>query len=99
MTTPTDFREAVREDQRLRVLQALTRAPDYTAPAALLLADLRIHGHAVPSDALRAQLAWLDEAGLIILMGDLVPVARLTQRGEEVASGTARHPGVARPGP
>lgn len=99
MTTPSDYRAAVREHQRLQVLQALSRSPEYTAPVALLLTDLRAHGHPLPYDSLCALLAWLDEAGLVITLGEQVPVARLTQRGDDVARGTARHPGVARPGP
>lgn len=99
MTTPTDFREAVREDQRLRVLQALGRAPGYMANEPILLANLQTHGHAVPGDGLRAILAWLDDAGLLQLRGERGEIARLTPRGAEVANGTARHPGIARPGP
>jgi hypothetical protein len=51
------------------------------------------------ADQMRVRLAWLDEQGLITLLGEQVQVARLTLRGADVASGAARCPGVARPRP
>lgn len=92
---PTDYRHALTEDQRLLILQTLTAAPEQTLTAARLRTVLQEARHQVSADALSALLAWLDEAGLIVLMGAAVPVARLTVRGEDIAAGQARHPGVA----
>lgn len=92
----SDYRTAMTEDQRLLVLRHLADAPDQCATAAALRTALLGARHQVSADAAAALLAWLDEAGLLILMGEAVPVARLTQRGEDVACGRARHPGVAR---
>lgn len=86
-------------DQRLVILQHLAGALDYTAHEHLVRAALAQLGHRVSADQVRAQLAWLDEQGLITLLGEQVQVARLTLRGEDVASGAARCPGVARPRP
>jgi len=97
--TPADYRVAVTEDQRLLILQALAIAADYTAHEHLLREALATHGQRLSGDALRGQLAWLDEQGLLTTLGDQVRVARLTLRGEDVANGVARCPGVARPRP
>jgi repressor of nif and glnA expression len=99
MTQPPDYREALREDQRLLILQHLAEAPDYTAPEHLIRARLGDQGHRLSADVLRGHLAWLDEQGHISLLGEMVQVARLTQRGEDVASGAARAPGIARTRP
>jgi DNA-binding GntR family transcriptional regulator len=48
----------------------------------------------------KAELAWLEEQGLITnenLKG--TQVATITQRGIDVATGQATHPGVKRPSP
>lgn len=95
----TSYAEAVNEDIRLQVLRTLAAETDYTAHEHLLRAALAEIGHRISQDALRGHLAWLDEQGLLILMGEAVQVARITQRGEDVASGAARFPGVARPRP
>lgn len=93
------FETYAAEDQRLLILQCLVERGDYAAHEHLLRAHLAGLGHRVSQDALRAQLAWLDEQGLIALLGEQVQVARVTLRGEDVASGAARCPGVARPRP
>lgn len=92
----SDYHNAMKEDQRLGILRALVDAPEQTETAVRLRTRLAEARHHPSADALHAMLAWLDEAGLIILMGEAVPVARLTQRGEDIARGLARHPGVAR---
>jgi Fe2+ or Zn2+ uptake regulation protein len=98
-TEPTSYAALVREDQRLILLQALADEPDYATHEHLLRAALAELGHRLSADGLRVQLAWLDEQGLIDLLGDRVKVARLTVRGQDVATGAAHTPGVARPRP
>lgn len=91
----SDYRQALIEDQRLLILQTLAGAPEQCATAVHLRTTLAEARHDLSADALAAQLAWLDEAGLLIQMGTAIPVLRLTVRGEDIAHGRARHPGVA----
>ncbi len=91
-----DYLETLREDRRLSLLQILAGAPDYTAHGHLLSKALANHGHRISFDVLRGDLAWLDEQGLIVLAKSEIPVATLTLRGEDVARGVARVPGIAR---
>lgn len=85
---------------RLLVCQFLEADPGYDIHEYRLSDMLGAYGLRVSADTLRAQLAWLAEQGLVRLSavgsGQLV---RLTERGLDVASGTARVPGVARPRP
>ncbi|MBK8638044.1 MAG: ArsR family transcriptional regulator [Chromatiaceae bacterium] len=97
MTPPRDYRQALIADQRLLILQHLAGAADQCAPAGALRAPLTAARHQVSHDQLDALLQWLDEAGLIQVLGQAAPVARLTVRGEDVAAGLAAHPGVAAP--
>ncbi|PWG62845.1 VpaChn25_0724 family phage protein [Spiribacter halobius] len=94
------FSEHAARDQRLVILQALEEDAGYSHNEHVLRSVLRAFGHAVSRDALRSQLAWLAEQGLIELEESSgVQVASLTPRGEDVATGAARVPGVARPRP
>jgi len=97
--TPESYADLVAEDQRLMLLQQLQSAADYTAHEHLLRARLAELGHRLSAAQVRAHLGLLDELGLITLMGDQIRVARLTLRGDDVASGVARCDGVARPRP
>ncbi len=90
------YDDSLREDRRLSLLQILVSASDYTAHGHLLRQRLASFGHRISFDAVRADLAWLDEQGLIVLAQGEIPVATLTLRGEDVARGVARVPGVAR---
>ena len=94
------FSDFARERRRLSALQLLAEAPEYSHNDAVLRAGLSAVGHPVSADALRADLAWLAEQGLAAVeaVGE-VRVVRLTERGEDVAAGRARCPGVARPRP
>ncbi len=94
--TPLDYRDTMAEDQRLLILQILQGEPDQTADSGRLRQRLTALRHQPSSDQLSAHLAWLDEARLITLVGVHVRIARLTVRGEDVATGRAHHPGVAR---
>lgn len=90
------YPEILREDRRLCLLQHLASAADYTAHAHVLRQALAGLGHQVAFDVLRADLAWLDEQGLIVLADGEIPVATLTLRGEDAGRGITRIPGVAR---
>lgn len=85
---------------RLRILEDLRQASDYTLGEHAIRDGLRLHwGHVLSADALLTQLAWLDEQGLVTVLGQQIHIARITTRGDDVASGAARVPGVARPRP
>ena len=93
---PADYAENLRQDRPLALLQPLVGAPDYPAHAHLLRTALEGFGHRVSFDAVRGDLAWLAEQGLVLVTGGEIPVATLTVRGEDVARGRSQVPGVAR---
>lgn len=93
------YDEQLRDDRRLALLQTLMGAAEYTAHAHVLRTAAGQLGHRTSFDVIRADLAWLDEQGLIVLADGEIPVATLTLRGEDAARGVARVPGVARPRP
>ncbi|AYV12978.1 ArsR family transcriptional regulator [Shewanella algae] len=86
------------EHQRLVVLRLLTEVPGFELNESILQDGLDAYGLGISRDALRTQLAWLNEQGLIATnqIGS-VTMARLTGRGEDVANGRASVPGVKRP--
>jgi Fe2+ or Zn2+ uptake regulation protein len=96
----SDFANLLREDRRLTLLRLLADGDDYSANHYLLHAALPGFGHAVGEDTVRTDLAWLSEQGLVTTneVGGVL-VAKLTGRGDDVAQGRARVPGVKRPRP
>lgn len=96
----SNYAEIVAADQRLAILQALQEDPDYSHNEHVLGRLLGVIGHQISGDRLRSHLAWLAEQDLVGL-ADVggVQVAKLSRRGEDVALGHAREPGVARPRP
>lgn len=96
-----DYESMQRADVRLRVLQVLSGVPGYQAHDGLVRAQLLgRYAHALSQDAVRGELAWLHEQGLVKYSqnGDVVLVT-LTQRGHDCSVGVTQIPGVARPGP
>lgn len=92
------FSQHLAESRRLTLLRLLAEAAGRTANESILDASLDLYGHRVSRDTVRGDLAWLDEAGLINLETvSQTMVATLRGRGQDVAEGTAYHPGVARP--
>lgn len=94
------YRDALDSDRRLVILKLLENSAGYTVNEYLIYTALPGFGHDVSMDRVRTDLAWLEEQGLLTLdiPGD-VHMARLTQRGVDVAAGRARVDGVKRPGP
>ena len=85
---------------RLCALRLLAEASRYRANESLLSALLHEWGLVASRDRLRGELAWLREQGLVAIEEiDGVMIATLTERGRDAASGAAKIPGVARPGP
>ena len=94
------FQEHITRDRRLVILRLLRQAPGYSANDSLIDHGLGHLGHHVSRDVVRGDLSWLEEPGLVATSpAGPVVVAKLTIRGEDVATGEATHPGVKRPGP
>ncbi|MHB1183382.1 MAG: VpaChn25_0724 family phage protein [Desulfobulbia bacterium] len=86
---------------RLVILQLLAQDAGYDLNESILADLVREFGHSISGDALRVQLAWLEENGLVTtrtVAGQLM-VAKLTARGGDAAAGRAVVPGVKRPEP
>ncbi len=95
-----NFFEFVTADRRLTILKTLQEDPGYSQNIYVLQTCLAALGHETSLDLLKTDLAWLKEQGLVRL--DLVAgvmVAKLTTRGDDVASGRTVVPGVKRPSP
>lgn len=94
------FAEHAAEDRRLAILRILEGSPEYRANLYLIQRMLAAFGHSASLDALKTDLAWLAEQGLVELemVGD-VEIPQLVTRGLDVACGRAIVPGVARPMP
>ena len=98
------FADTLRADRRLVILRLLEQAPSYSANDSIMRTGLRDIGHDVPADVVRADLAWLAEQDLVHVelvhtSVKTIHVARLTERGLDVAAGRATVPGVSRPAP
>jgi hypothetical protein len=77
--------------RRTSVLASLLFAPGGTASVQHLRDDLaRTHNIAASADAVRGDLTWLQEQGLVRLVQD---AAQTTERGGDVAFGRAPWPG------
>lgn len=95
----TQYAEFLRQDMRLVVLRLLAEMPAYRANSSVLNAALDNYGHSVSRDQVKTELQWLSEQGTVSL-DDIGPVlvATLTERGQDIAAGRARCPGIKRPG-
>ncbi|ANZ09325.1 MULTISPECIES: VpaChn25_0724 family phage protein [Vibrio harveyi group] len=92
------FKDVLKEDQRLVILRSLHDMDGYSANESVLDVCLDTYGHQISRDAVRTHLAWLEEQSLITIRTVAeCQIATLTGRGEDVATGQARVPGVKRP--
>ncbi|HAS6672762.1 ArsR family transcriptional regulator [Vibrio parahaemolyticus] len=92
------FKEVLKEDQRLVILRSLHEMDGYEANESIIDSCLDAYGHKISRDVVRTHLAWLEEQSLVsIRKVDECQIATLTGRGEDVATGQARVPGVKRP--
>jgi len=86
--------------RRLAILQVLADDSDYSANDRLLQEMLSLQGFGVSQSLLRADCAWLEEQGLLVVRNlPSCQVVSLRARGVDVANGVTVVPGVARPGP
>ncbi|MDF7667973.1 ArsR family transcriptional regulator [Orbaceae bacterium ESL0727] len=92
------YAEFLKEDQRLVILRILNEMPSYSSNSSIIYSVLEQYGHALSRDQVKTHMHWLAEQGLITIeILGLVFVARLTERGADVATGKAIVPGVKRP--
>jgi len=94
------YAKIVSEDIRRKILDILESDPAYSHNEGIIQQALGYVGHKISSDKLRTELAWLNEQGLVST-DDVsgVVVAKLTNRGEDVALNRGNAPGVARSRP
>jgi len=88
-------------DIRLRILQVLEDDVDYSHNEDVIRGLLAARtAHQLSRDRLRTELYWLAEQGAVSVDDrDNLLVAKLTARGEDVALGRTRVPGINRPRP
>lgn len=94
-----DFAKFLREDIRLVILRVLANMPSYTANSSVLHGALIQVGHNLGKDQVKTEMSWLAEQGLVTVESvyDLL-VARITERGGDVAAARVVVPGVKKPG-
>lgn len=94
------YKEHENQHLRLTILRTLHQDSDYSINDSLLRDAVRTYGFTLTRDALRAQLRWLEEIDLLTIEQlSSVLIAKLTERGADVATGAAKVDGVKRPGP
>lgn len=95
------YNQLMAKSVRLAILQILEQDAGYSHNDDLLQSALEgTRGHSLSADRVRSELRWLEEQGLLTI--DVVPpflVARVNQRGVDVALGRSRIDGIARPRP
>lgn len=93
------FADYMREDQRLVMLRVLNDMPSYTANSSVLHGLLQRYGHNPSRDQVKTELRWLEEQALVTIeeVSDLL-IARITERGADVATARTVVPGVKKPG-
>ena len=93
-------RDLQQEARRLAILQLLKADPDYSINDDLIQRLLSGQGHGVALAVVRADLAWLEQLGLLST-SDMpgCTVAILRNDGVDVACGMSVVPGIARPRP
>ncbi|MGP5238699.1 VpaChn25_0724 family phage protein [Pseudomonas helleri] len=95
----TQYADYLRHDIRLVVLRLLVEMTAYRANSSVLTMALDNYGHTLSRDQVKTELHWLAEQGALTL-SDVGPVlvVTLTERGQDIAAGRARVPGIKRPG-
>ncbi|HCQ7476717.1 MULTISPECIES: VpaChn25_0724 family phage protein [Enterobacteriaceae] len=93
------FSDYLRTDMRLVILRILSEMPSYSSNSSVIWSVLTRYGHSPSRDQVKSELRWLEEQGLVTVEDiETVLVARLSERGADVAAGRAIVPGVKRPG-
>lgn len=96
----SSYHDYTTEHVRLSILRVLEGDPDYQTNEHVLRVALNAVGHRLSADILRTEISWLAEQHLLTdKMVESTTVVTLTPRGQDVADGLTRVPGVARPLP
>lgn len=93
--------ELLQEDRRLAILRVLHDQPGLCLNDSVIHVALERLGHTVGRDTVRSDMAWLQDVGTVVTeeVAGRVLVAKLTQRGEDVALGRTKIPGIKKPNP
>lgn len=92
-----NFQKTETEHQRRIILEVLETDADYSKNELILKSALKSIGHNISTDTLNTQLHWLQEQNLVTLdeVSGLT-ITKLTQRGQDVATGATHVPGIMR---
>lgn len=95
----THYHDYLLQDMRLVILRILAELPVYRSNSSVIYSLLSQYGHSPSRDQVKTECHWLSEQGLVTLedLGTVL-VVTLAERGQDVAAGRARVPGVNRPG-
>ncbi|MCK5575449.1 MAG: ArsR family transcriptional regulator [Sphingomonadales bacterium] len=95
------YAEHITENRRLAILSVLNEDVGFSHNDSVLQSALGALGHSITRDQVRTDLAWLAEQGMVTTTSPRngLTVAKLTERGADVAAGRAQVPGIARPSP
>ncbi|WP_321276934.1 hypothetical protein [Thiomicrorhabdus indica] len=93
------FSQHVTEHIRRLMLEQLAQENDYAQNQLVMKQILSAFGQSLSTDKVLAEFAWLQEQDLVTLssFGGFT-VAKLTERGLDIANGAAQMPGIARKG-
>lgn len=96
-----EYCDLITSDIRLVLLRLLKAAGGYSLNSSILHKLLgEKTGYQTSRDRVRSELSWLKEQGLVKLAEGIgCDIATITQRGLDVADGSATVPGVNRPSP
>ena len=96
------YSQLQQSDRRLVILQALKGEPDYSINEYVIhdILGYMGHGHGVSAEVVREELGWLENERLITVEdANDIKVARITDRGVDVANSLVTVEGVKRPRP
>lgn len=93
------FENKLKEEMRLVMLRLLNELPSYRGNSSTLYSGLSHWGLGYSRDQVKTELYWLKDQGCVEIELDnpVVVVVKLTERGQDVAEGRQRVPGIQRP--
>ena len=92
------FENHLKEEMRLVILRLLNELPSYRGNSSTLYSGLVRWGLSFSRDQVKTELYWLKEQGCIAVeLDEDVMVVKLLPRGQDVALGHAKVPGIQRP--
>lgn len=93
------FENQLKEEMRLVMLRLLNELPSYRGNSSTLHSGLMRWGLSFSRDQVKTELHWLKDQGCVDIELDNpdVIVVKLKERGQDVAEGRQRVPGIQRP--